>query len=77
MELVWPCAEHLPNCLQALRRGWSADNLRGEAAAREELARIEADPAAFLAGMVDREAKGPPVTLPDGSTVPRIPGFRR
>jgi len=27
--------------------------------------------------MEDREAKGPPVTLPDGSTVRRLPGFRR
>jgi predicted acetyltransferase len=27
--------------------------------------------------MEDREAKGAPVTLPDGSTVARIPGFRR
>jgi predicted acetyltransferase len=27
--------------------------------------------------MEDLEAKGPPVTLPDGSTVKRLPGFRR
>jgi predicted acetyltransferase len=27
--------------------------------------------------MVDREAKGPPITLPDGSLAPRIPGYRR
>ncbi|MEJ0005935.1 MAG: GNAT family N-acetyltransferase [Steroidobacteraceae bacterium] len=27
--------------------------------------------------MIDREAKAGPVTLPDGSTVARIPGYRR
>ena len=45
--------------------------------AGEELARIELNPAAFIAGMVDREASGDPVKLPDGSLVNRIPGFRR
>lgn len=35
------------------------------------------DLVAFIGSMVDREAKGGPVTLPDGSTVPRIPGYRR
>jgi predicted acetyltransferase len=59
-----------------LERGWSADNLR-PAAAREELARIEADARAFVAAMEDREAKGPSVTLPDGSVAKRLPCFRR
>jgi predicted acetyltransferase len=77
MELVWPAQEHLPSYVAALERGWSADNLRGEVAAREELGRIHADPVAFIAGTVDREAKGLPVTLPDGSVVARIPGYRR
>jgi len=27
--------------------------------------------------MENREAKGPPVTLPDGSTADRVPGFKR
>jgi predicted acetyltransferase len=77
MQLVWPSAEHLSSYFAALRRGWSADNVRGSVAAAEELERIAEDPAAFLASMVDREARGGPVTLPDGSTVKRIPGFRR
>ena len=77
MELVWPASLHPPSYVAALRGGWSADNVRGAVAAAEELQRIEADPAAFLAGMIDREAKGGPVPLPDGSTVPRIPAFRR
>ena len=45
--------------------------------AREELAKIETDATAFLASLEDREAKGPPVTLPDGSVVARLPGYRR
>lgn len=77
MHLVRPTSEHLPSYVAALERGWSADNERGVVAAREELSRIDADAVAFIAAMEDREAKGPPVTLPDGSTVKRIPGFRR
>jgi predicted acetyltransferase len=77
MQLVWPAREHLASYVAALERGWSPDNIRGEVAAREELKKIAADPAAFLAGLVDREATGPPITLPDGSTVPRLPGYRR
>ena len=76
MQLVIPHQSHLPSYVAALRQGWSADTVRG-AAAHEELERIEADADAFLASMEDRQAKGPPVTLPDGSTVPRLPGFRR
>ena len=52
------------------------DDLRPEAA-KEELGRVSANAQAFIATMEDREAKGPPVTLPDGSVVSRIPGFRR
>ena len=77
VQLVWPSPEHLSSYVAALERGWSADNTRGEVAAREELARIQADPTAFIEGLVDREAKGRPITLPDGSNVSRIPGFHR
>ncbi len=77
MHLVWPARDYLPGYVAALERGWSADNLRGEAAAREELARIAADPDAFLASLVDREAAGEPIALPDGTTVSRLPGYRR
>lgn len=75
MELVWPTAEHLPSYADALRRGWSVDTGR-PAARAEELARIEEDPSAFLASQLDPEGRGPPVTLPDGSTVPRLPSYR-
>ena len=74
MELVWPAAQYLPGCVHALEQGWSPDNLRPQAAS-EELARIARDPARFIAELVDREAKGPPIILPDGRTVPRLPGY--
>lgn len=77
MTLVWPSREYLPGYIAALERGWSPDNVRGAAAAQEELARIAADANAFLASLVDREAAGDSVTLPDGTKVPRLPGFRR
>jgi predicted acetyltransferase len=77
MELVRPSRLHLPGYVDALNRGWSPDNLRREAAIREELEAIRADAEAFLASQEDREAAAGPVTLPDGSTVPRLPGFHR
>jgi predicted acetyltransferase len=77
MELIWPCRLHLASYVSALQRGWSPDNVRGEVAAREELEQIAKDADAYLASLVDREAKGNPVTLPDGSRVPRLPGYRR
>jgi predicted acetyltransferase len=77
MELVQGTRDHLASYVAALRAGWSADNVRGAAAAQEELHRIEADPDAFLASLYDPEARGPLVTLPDGSRVRRIPGYRK
>jgi predicted acetyltransferase len=76
MDLVWPAAQYLPGYVHALRQGWSPDNLRPQAAL-DELARIAEDPDRFLSEQVDREAKGPSITLPDGSTVPRLPGYSR
>ena len=76
MELVWPAAQYLSGYVHALEQGWSPDNLRPEAAS-EELARIAKDPDRFLSEQVDREAKGPRVILPNGSTVPRLPGYSR
>jgi len=77
LSLVRPDTEHLPGYIAALERGWSADNLRGAAAARDELAQIATDPQAFLALMDDPDGRGPPVTLPDGTQRQRIPGLRR
>jgi len=77
LELVWPSREYLPGYVAALERGWHADTRRADVASREELEDIARDADAFLEHLVDFEAKGPPVTLPDGSTVPRLPGFVR
>ena len=77
IEIVRPALEHLPSYKAALERGWSPDNVRLLEATREQLAAIEKDPVEFLASLDDPEAKGPPINLPDGTTVPRLPGFRR
>jgi predicted acetyltransferase len=74
MELVWPGVPYLSGYVHALQQGWSPDNLRPQTAV-EHLSRIEADPNRFIREQVDREAKGPPITLPDNSTVPRLPGY--
>jgi predicted acetyltransferase len=77
MELVWPSLEHLPGYAAALERGWSPDNVRPRETIREQLAQIAADPAGFVASMVDLEAKGPPISMPDGSFARRLPGYRK
>jgi predicted acetyltransferase len=76
MELVWPAQPYLASYVDALEHGWSPDNVRPEAG-REELERIREDSTLFLEQQVDREAAGPPVRLPDGSSAPRLPGYRR
>ncbi len=77
MNLVWPSREYLPSYVAALKRGWSPDNLRRNVAAQKELERIAANADAFLASLVDKEWAGAPITLPDGTPVPRLPGYRR
>jgi predicted acetyltransferase len=77
LQLVVPSLAHLDAYADALRRGWSPDNVRLAEAAREELEWIAEDRAAFVAMLEDREAKRGPITLPDGSQVPRLPGYRR
>lgn len=77
MELVWPSLERLPAYVDALQRGWSSDTIRMEEAAKEQMVSISEDPAKFVESLVDREARGGPISLPDGSTVPRLPGYQR
>src|SRR5262249_4016867 len=77
LRLVKPALEFLPEYMAALERGWSADNVRGDVAAHEELQKIAADPAAFVAALDAPQARGGPIKRPDGSTVARLPGFRR
>src|SRR5213075_1173012 len=76
IQLVPPSLDRLPSYVAALKRGWSPDNIKGAAASIEELAQIEKDPRSFVESLTDREAKGPPIVLPDGTTAARLPGFR-
>jgi predicted acetyltransferase len=77
VRLVWPAPEYLAGYVAALERGWSPDNLRAAAAAVEQLTRIAADADQFLASLIDRDATGGPYILPDGTSVPRLPGYWR
>ena len=74
VDLVWPAKAYLSSYVDALQRGWSPDNFRPQRA-QDELRRIATDAERFLAEQVDREAKGSAITLPDGSTAPRLPGY--
>ena len=77
MQILRPTTKELASYKAALEKGYSPDNVRGAVVAREMLVRIESDADSFLATLEDREAKGPLVTLPDGTQVKRIPGFHR
>jgi len=77
LQLLVPSLAQLDAYADALRRDWSPDNIRLAEAAREELEWIAEDRAAFVALLDDREAKAGPITLPDGSQVSRLPGYRR
>jgi predicted acetyltransferase len=77
LQLVVPALSHLDAYSEALRRGWSQDNLRVEEAAREDLARIAEAPVAYIAAQDRRDPSGELITLPDGSQVPRLPSYRR
>jgi predicted acetyltransferase len=78
VKLLVPALAQLDAYAAALRRGgfWP-DNIRREASAQDELGKIAADPAAFVASLDDREARGGPITLSDGSQVKRLPSYRR
>ncbi len=77
LELLSPSLDRLEAYVDALQRGWSPDNVRGAAAAVEQLAQIADDPAAFVASLDDVAANGPPIALPDGSFAKRLPGYSR
>ena len=77
MELRRPDARMLPSYVDALERGWSPRNVDSEKARRDTLVRIEEDADAFLAEFEDGGWLGPPITLPDGTEVPRLPDIAR
>jgi len=72
-----PAIDGLDGYTDALKRGWSPDNIRGKATADEHLARIGHDAVTFLELLEDSEARGPTITLPDGSTAVRVPSLVR
>lgn len=75
-HLVKPKATHLESYILALEKGWTLD-LRGAAAAAEQLTKVREDPAAFLCALEHRSDQRSSIQLPDGSWVPRLPGFQR
>ena len=76
IQLIRPTLDALPSYRDALTRGWSPDTT-SDATIGRQLAAIADDPAAFIAHMEDLDAKGPPIVLPDGTEVRRLPGFGR
>jgi predicted acetyltransferase len=76
MELRWPSTVELPGYIDALERDWSPNTIDA-GAGRVELDVIRREPEVFLATLVDREATGAPIPMPDGSTAERIPGYRK
>ena len=72
-------------CADAFAMGWiaarvdigSTATININTASKEELALIAADRDHFVSTQADRDQQGQTVTLPDGSKVPRLPGYRR
>lgn len=76
MDLRWPAASMLASYTDALERGWYPNTTRPESAI-EELLAIGHDREAFLRSLVDREALGSRLLLPDGTPVERLPGYHK
>lgn len=78
MDLVAPAAPYLASYVAACEQGWANERAALDpAAAAGELAEIHAGPEAFLAALNHPTRLDQPVVLPDGTTVPRLPGVRR
>lgn len=74
IHLVKPQLGLLPCVVTALGRMAHSDDERASVA-RDEVKRISCDAAGYI-DMLDSRGGGPPVPLPDGSEVPRLPGYR-
>lgn len=72
LTLVAPSLDKVEGYVDALRQGWSPNNLRDVTA--EQIAAYEAGPAAFVASLTSRDG---PIVLPDGSRVPKLPFMSR
>jgi predicted acetyltransferase len=71
--LIVPLLDRLSAYVDALERGWSPDNILGDAARVAILERIRADAALFIERQTNLEALGGPVELPDGTKGERLP----
>jgi predicted acetyltransferase len=76
MELKWPDETMLVSYVDAIERGWSPHTMVVDEGLRE-LASIRVDPPAFIRQLVDLDASGPDIPMPDGSFAPRLPGYRK
>lgn len=76
IKLVTPSLHYLPSYIVALKKGWLPNNMRAQSAA-EELERIECDAQSFIDWLDSRNTEGETIPLPDGTLVPRLPGFRQ
>jgi predicted acetyltransferase len=69
LRLIAPCRPRLAEYAAALAAGWSPDTERDASA--EDLARLRQDPDAFLVDVTRQDGF---LVMPDGRTVPRLPG---
>jgi predicted acetyltransferase len=77
LRLIRPTLRELPGYMAALERGWHADDEPSLQSAIEEYDAILRDPEGFLAAHDNEVGGGRPITLPDGTLVPRLPSIRR
>ena len=76
IQLIRPNQTYLQSYVEALEKGYSPSSTRPRQRL-DELEAIKQNPVEFLATIDDAEAKGPPLTLPDGTSVPRLPRHER
>jgi predicted acetyltransferase len=76
IQIISPNMDLLPSYLAALERNWTSNADSDAEGASRLVARIKRDPEAFLASLSNLQGKGSPITLEDGSSVPRIPFVR-
>ena len=77
MELVRPDERYLESYKMALLQSVSSGTATRPKELERHLSEIEANSEAFLAKQDDPLGLGGDITLSDGSTVPRLPGFSR
>lgn len=69
-----PTLAHVQGWADALTRGWSPA-VNEPHLPQQQRAAIASDPARFVDGLWDPDAKGPPIKLPDGTQVERFPSL--